>query len=299
MTYLIFGIISNTLIFLAFRSYTIFKIDNLQAIVVNYYVCVITGLIFIGEPDVFLTVDFGASWSWLALFMGLLLVIGFYAASLTSQLLGVSVTSISSKMSMVFPILFSLIFMKIESKSFSVVNYSGMALAVFSIYLSSIKKTTDGNQNGTKLYLLFLPFVVFAVGGMIDICLNYSNHKLLTDENEKVFPILLFACAALIGTSFLIFQKKKIEVKNIVGGIYLGIPNYFALFFVLKALTVFQNNGAVFFPIYNVGIILLSSFTAMIIFKEKLSKINFVGLILAVLSLIFVSYQEIIEYFDK
>lgn len=299
MTYLIFGIISNTLLFLAFRSYTIFKIDNLQAIVVNYYVCVITGLIFIGEPTILLTVDFGASWSWFALLMGLLLVIGFYAASLTTQLLGISVTSVSSKMSMVFPILFSLIYMKIESKSFSVVNYSGMVLAVISIYLSSIRKTSAGDRKGSKLYLLILPFVVFAVGGMIDICINYSNHKLLTGENEKVFPVLLFACAALIGTFFLIFQKKKFELKNIVGGIYLGIPNYFALFFVLKALTVFQNNGAVFFPIYNVGIILLSSFTAMIIFKEKLSKINFLGLGLSVVSLFFLSYQEIIAYFGR
>ena len=122
MIYLILGIVANVLLFLAVRSYSIFKIDNLQAIVVNYYVCVVTGLIFIGKPTILLSVDFGAPWSWVALFMGLLLVAGFYAASLTAQLLGVSVTSVASKMSMVFPILFSLFFMNIESKSFSILN---------------------------------------------------------------------------------------------------------------------------------------------------------------------------------
>ncbi len=294
---MILGIVANVLLFLAFRSYAIFKIDNLQAIVVNYYVCVITGLIFIGKPMLLFSVDFGASWSWFALFMGVLLIIGFYAASLTSQLLGVSVASIASKMSMVFPILFSLFFLKIESKSFSMLNYAGMALAVGAIYLSSFRKASKSDLKLKKKYLLFLPFIVFIVGGLIDVGINYSNHSLVTADNEEVFPIFLFASTAFVGTIILLFQKKKFEMKSLYGGLYLGIPNYFALFLVYKALTVFQNNGAVFFPIYNVGIILLSSFAAMILFKEKLSKINFIGLGLSVLALFFLSYQEIIKYF--
>lgn len=299
MIYLILGIVANVLLFLAIRSYSIFKIDNLQAIVVNYYVCVVTGLIFIGKPTILLSVDFGSSWSWVALFMGLLLVAGFYAASLTAQLLGVAVTSVASKMSMVFPILFSLFFMNIDSKSFSILNYTGMALAVFSIYLSSIRKKDKSDVGVSNKYLLLLPFGFFVIAGLIDTLINYSNHYLITTENEEVFPIFLFASAAFVGTIALFFQKKKFEWKSLIGGIYLGIPNYFAVYLVLKALTVFQNNGAVFFPVYNVGIILFSSLAAIIIFKERLSKINFLGLGLSILALYFLSYQEITEYFIK
>ncbi len=299
MIYVILGIVANVLLFLAVRSFSIFKIDSLQAIVVNYYVCVVTGLIFIGKPTILLDVDFGASWSWFALFIGLLLVAGFYVTALTAQLLGVTVASVASKMSMVFPILFSLFFMKIESKSFSFLNYSGMALAVFSIYLSSIRKGDKSDLKVSRKYLLLLPFAVFIIGGLIDTLINYSNQYLVTTENEDVFPISLFASAAFIGTIALFFQRKKLEWKNIIGGIYLGIPTYFAVYLVFKALTVFQNNGAVFFPIYNVGIILLSSFAAMILFKERLSKINFLGLGLSVIALFFLSYQEIIHYFTK
>lgn len=298
MIYLILGVIANATLFLAFRSFSIFKIDNLQAIVVNYFVCVITGLIFIGNPEALLTVDFSTSWGWIAIFIGLLLVVGFYAASLTSQLLGVSVTSVASKMSMVFPVLFSLFFMQIDSKSFTFLNYSGMLLALISIYLGSLRESADKKVAHSKKYLLILPFIVFLAGGLIDVSLNYSNHKLLNAENEKIFPIFLFAAAAFIGLIMFFFQKGKFQFKSLIGGIYLGIPNYFSLYFVLKALTAFENNGAVFFPIYNVGIIMLSSFTAMIIFKEKLSKINFLGLGLSVLALFLLSYQEIIEYFS-
>ncbi len=298
MVYLVLSIIANVLIFLAFRSFPMFKIDNIQAIVFNYIVCVLTGILFNGNPSILVSIDLSADWSWFALIIGSLLIIGFYAASLTAQMLGVTITAVASKMSMVFPILFSLFFMKINSKDFTFLNYSGMVLALISIYLGSIRKSTKPKVQIPNKLLWLLPFAVFVAGGFIDISINYSNYTFINPENEEIFPILLFACAALIGIIILALKKKKIILKNVLGGIYLGIPNYFALYFVFKALTVFQNNGAVFYPIYNLGIILLSSVSAMILYKEKLSKINFVGLGFSILALFLLSYQEIYEYFS-
>lgn len=297
MFYLIAGICANVLIFLAFRTFSIFKIDNLQAIVVNYFVCVITGIIFIGKPDILLSIDLTATWTWFAMFIGLMLVIGFYSASITAQTMGVSITSVASKMSMVFPVLFSLFFMKIESKDFSFFNYLGMFLAILAIYLGSLREGAIKKSDLSKLWMFLWPFTVFVAGGLIDISINYSNYKLINQQNEEVFAITLFGGAAIIGSVLLLFQKRKLELKSLAGGLYLGIPNYFSLFLVLKALTAFDNNGAVFYPIYNVGIIMLSSFLAMILFREKLSNLNFLGLGISVLALFLLSHQEIIDYF--
>lgn len=297
MLYLILGVVCNGLLFLAFRSYSIFKIDNMQAIVVNYIVCVITGVLFIGKPDIFSTVDLASSWSWVAIIIGILLISGFYVSALTAQKAGVSITSVASKMSMIFPILFSLFVLKIDNKDFSFLNYVGMFLAALSIYLGSLRQNT-GAEKITNAKMWMLPFSVFVIGGLIDIFINYSNHALITTENEEVFPILLFAFAAVSGLIVLLIQRPKVRFKNVIGGIYLGIPNYFSIYFVFKALTIFQNNGAVFFPIYNVGIILLSSFAAMLIFKEKLSSTNFLGLGLSILALFLLSYQDIITFFS-
>ena len=296
MVYLFLGIFANALIFLAFRAFPIFKIHNLQAIVVNYVVCVITGIMYTGSPSILFSVDYASPTGLIAGVMGILFIAGFYSASLTSQLIGVSVTSVASKMSLVIPVLFSLFFMKIESKDFSFLNYTGIILAVVSIYLASIRKESTKNSTG---YLLLLPFAVFAFGGAIDTLINYSNHVYLTTENQESFPIILFAFAAAIGIIILIIQKRKLEIKNLLGGICLGIPNFFALLFIFKALSVFENNGAVFFPIYNVGIIIASTLGAMIIFKEKLNKINYLGLTLSMIALYLLSYQEIIEYFSS
>lgn len=297
MFYLIAGIVANVLIFLAFRTFPIYKIDNLQAIVVNYFVCVITGLIFIDNLESLRSIDLTATWSWVAVFIGFLLVLGFYVATITAQQMGVSITSVASKMSMVFPILFSLLILKVDSKEFSIFNYLGMILAVLSIYLGSLRSGSKEVMKLSKASMFLLPFGVFVAGGLIDIGINYSNHVLINVDNQEVFPIVLFGGAAIIGSFLLIFQKKKFERRSLIGGLYLGIFNFLSLYFVLKALTAFQNNGAVFYPIYNVGIILLSSILAIIIFREKLSKVNVVGLALSVLALFLLSYQEIIAYF--
>lgn len=295
MIYLVLGIAANAILFLAFRSFTIFRIDNLQAIVVNYIVCVITGILFIGRVDVFWQLDLSAAWFWVAILLGLLLVAGFYVASLTSQQLGVSVTSVSSKMSLAFPVIFSLLVLKVATKDFSWLNYSGIALALAAIYLSSIREGFS-QQLAAGKSKLWLPFSVFLFGGLIDILINYSNHSLLKPENIDAFTIMLFVSAAFFGAIALLLRQSPWRWRSVAGGIYLGIPNYFSLFFVLKALSAFQNNGAVFYPIYNVGIILLSTVLAVLIFKEKLLMINLVGLALSALALFLLSYQEIIEY---
>lgn len=297
MIYLILGIFANAFIFLAFRAFPLFKIDNLQAIVVNYIVCVITGILYTGTPSVIIDIDYFSPLGFLSFTMGFLLIGGFYTASLTSQQIGVSVASVASKMSMVVPILFSLFFMKIESKYFSILNYCGIILAVFSIYLASTKSTEINRSSVKKSHFILLPFAVFMFGGAIDTIINISNHKYLTPATQNIFPIILFAFSAAIGIVFLIFKKEKLKLKNVIAGICLGIPNFFALLSIFKALTVFQNNGAVFFPIYNVGIILVSTIFAILIFREKLSRINYLGLGLSILALFLLSHQEIIEYF--
>lgn len=299
MHYLILGILANALLFLAFRAFPLFKIDNLEAIVFNYITCVITGILYTGSPSSILAFDLVSPIGWIAIIMGVLFMAGFYSASLSAQLAGVSVTSVASKMSMVIPILFSLFFMKIESKDFSFLNYGGIILAILSIYLASIRKRSGGNLGKMKGYLLVLPFAVFVFGGAIDTLINFSNHTYLAPENQDTFPILLFACAAVIGIIILIVKRRKPELKNIIGGICLGIPNFFALLFAFKSLSVFENNGAVFFPIYNVGIIMASTVGAIILFRERLSRINYLGLGLSVLALYLLSYQEIFEYFSN
>ena len=93
-----------------------------------------------------------------------------------------------------------------------------------------------------------------------------------------------------MGTIALIFGiflgKQKLAFKNVLGGLILGIPNYGSIYFLLKTLNNENWDSSIVFPVNNIGIVCLSVLFALLIFKEKLSKANYLGLTLAILSIV-------------
>lgn len=299
MLYLFISILLNVAVFMAFRLFSLFDVRTLPAIVVNYFVCVVTGLVFLGNlknlPPLF---SFENQWLYFALLLGLLFIITFNMMAVTTQRLGVTISSIAAKMSLAVPVIFSLFVFQIESKSFTFFNYLGLLLAFLSIYLSSLKKKEEENPLAPKNWLLILlPLGVFISSGIIDTLINYTSYTYLSDAEAGIFPLVIFLVAGVAGVAMQLVSKQKTGVKEWIGGIGLGIPNYFSIYFIVKALAAFQNNGAFFYPLLNISIILLSSLFAILFFKEKLLVVNKIGLVLAVMAILLISYQEIINYF--
>jgi len=76
-------------------------------------------------------------------------------------------------------------------------------------------------------------------------------------------------------------------LRNILGGLILGLLNFNATYFIILALH--QIESSVVFPIYNSGVIALSAIIGFVAFKEKLSIINWIGLIIAIIAIILIS----------
>jgi len=215
----------------------------------------------------------------------------------TTQKFNVTVAAISSKMSMVIPVIFSLYIFKLDVSRFNAINFIGIIMALISIVLCSMK--SEGKKIVLKSkYLFFIPVLVFFATGTIDTSINYINAYLIDHSQKLIIPIVIFTAAFLAGAFILLLRKAKIRVKDILGGIYLGIPNYFSIYFLLLALSHFNNNGAVVYPILNVGIIVISSMAAFFIFHERLHKSNIIGMLFAITAIFLISYQDIIVYFS-
>jgi len=58
-------------------------------------------------------------------------------------------------------------------------------------------------------------------------------------------------------------------------------------------LNAFGGQGALVYPLYNIGVILGTAGVGLLFFQEKLAKWNRWGLVLAVLALVLISYQAI------
>ncbi len=292
MIYLILCIAANVGIFTCFRAFKHFGINTFQAIVFNYLFCVVTGVLFAGISVFDGILERGNEWLPYAAGLGLIFIGTFYLMARTTQVFSMTVSSIASKMSLVIPVLFSLLILNIQSKEYTPWNYLGMACALLAIMASSYKPgKADLHSSHVVNYLL--PISVFVLGGIIDSTINFVSYRFLSDSEEAVFPIFIFLSAGSIGMLFLLMQRKKIALKSILGGAVLGVVNYFSVYYLVRSLSVFSHDGALVYPLINVGIILVATGVSALFFMEKFSRINLAGIVLAILAIFLLSHQEV------
>ena len=254
-------------------------------------------MIFLNDPQNVFHIKIDLPWVWIALGLGVIFISTFYLMALTTQKYSITVSSIAAKMSLVSPVLVSLFILNVESKSYSLFNYVGIVVAFPAIIMCSLKGWSKSSRSPVTSTIL-LPVSVFIFGGVIDSSINFTNHTYLTSKTEPIFPIVIFSSASFIGLCLVVLGKERITLKNIAGGVILGVINYFSIYFLLRALTYFNNDGAILYPLLNIGIILLSAIVSVLFFHEKLSALNKIGILLALLAIALISYQELTVVFN-
>jgi drug/metabolite transporter (DMT)-like permease len=285
MIALALSVLSSTLIFVVFKLYDVYKVQTLYAIVMNYIVACATGF-FLYDGSVEFGQLFNTSWFWGPILMGMLFITIFNLMAKTAQVSGVSVASVATKMSLVIPVIFGI---WLYNESLSWIQVVGIALALVAVYLSSLKeKHIVINRKD-----LLLPFLVFLGSGIIDTSIKYFEELHLTDAEVPIFSSMVFGCAALSGLIFIGIRSKKTPVKanfrNVLGGIALGVPNYFSIYFLIIALRSDMLSSAAIFTLNNVAIVMASTLVGILLFKERLTLKNWGGVALAVLSIVLVA----------
>ncbi|WP_299902257.1 EamA family transporter [uncultured Aquimarina sp.] len=288
MIYLLLSILSSSWILITFKLFSKYKVDTLQAIVVNYIVASISGFIAYQKTiEVSKIAEF--SWFYTTIILGLVFILVFNLMAITTQKNGLSVAAVASKMSVAIPVIFGILVYK-ESTGF--LKISGILIALIAVYLTSVKNTSGIS---IKTQNLIFPLLVFLGGGIIDTSLKFMEKNHVTEEETALFSACIFGSAAVIGIctlSYKLFKKTlKIARKNIIAGICLGIPNYFSIYFLIQALRNDTLDSSTVFIINNVAILLLSTIVGVLFFKEKLIQKNWLGIILAIISILLVTYS--------
>lgn len=284
MIFLLLSILFSTGLFVIFKYFGIYKIDVLKAIFVNYIVAFSMGFFF-AERQIPISEIYLEPWFSGALFLGALFVSIFFVMAMTAQKNGVSVTSIAGKMSVVVPIFFGII---LYNESVTFLKIVGIIMALIAVYLSSVKEEKS-EKNGT----LLLPILLFIGSGTIDTLLKYIQENYVSDEDVSIFSGSLFGIAGVFAFFILVIKTiKKREAfgyKNIIAGIILGIPNYYSIIFLIKALQNKNFESSTLFTINNVAIVVVSTLVGLFFFKEKFSIKNRIGVAMAILGIILVT----------
>ena len=109
MIYLLLSVLSSSFIFVMFKLFKRFDINTMQAIVINYFIACLVGFFgFIKETDISLIP--GKPWFFGIIFLGILFIVVFNLAAITTQRSGLSVVSVATKMSVAIPVLFGIIY---------------------------------------------------------------------------------------------------------------------------------------------------------------------------------------------
>jgi drug/metabolite transporter (DMT)-like permease len=284
--YLLLSIFFNAILFVIIKSFAKFNIDTLQALVVNYLVAFLVGVLFL-DNQTFSSSIFNQEWIIGSVFLGFLFIGTFYATAITSQKNGLSVASVASKMSVVIPILSGVLLFQEVLNS---IKIGGIILALIAVYFTSKKEKGEVQSFGNLLF----PTLVFVGAGTIDASLKYLQSHYLPENQVGIFSTVTFLFAFIVGIFLIgykiIFQQTKIKGRNVLGGIILGIPNYFSLFYLIKMLEAKAFQSATLFTINNIAIVILTSLVGMLFFKEKLNARNIFGILLALLAIFLVTY---------
>jgi len=283
MHFLILCILSSTGIFFTFKNIGRLGIPSYPVIVINYLVASLLAA-FLVAGDLRLTEILHADWLILSVLIGVFFILMFFVIAVSTERTGITVTTVASKMSVVIPITFSILIDR--NDTLSPVKAAGILLALTGVLFTVWKPT----ELKGKKDAFFIPVVLFLGMGAVDALVKYSQHNYVPDENSALFTSVLFAFSFLTGLIlYLPVRKSFRELGNRkiwFWGIFLGLVNFGSIYFILRALNFKSVSGtgidsSIVFGINNIGIVTLSVLLGSLLFREKMYRINWLGILLS------------------
>ena len=287
MLSIILTIVAFNILIVIFKMFAKLNVDNLQALIVNYFVAGFCGLYF-SEIEFNLSYILNAPWIYHAAIIGVLFITTFNLYAQGTQKVGIAITTIANKLSLFIPVAIALIIY--PNEKITLLKTIGFILAVVGIYLSSTK---NKKLSFDKKYL-WLIIIVFVGQGIADTIFNHAQQTVVNDTDKGLFFMSLLLIAGISGILIIagksFKQKPQFKLKNLIGGIALGLPNFASLIFFFNALESSGLEASQVFPVISMGVVVVSALVGLVLFKEKLTTSNWTGLAFAVLSIFIITF---------
>ncbi len=283
MIFIVLSILSSAAIYVIFKFLDRFKITTFNVIIINYITATTLGIL-LTKTNTDIYPIFKNAWFPYSIIIGILFIMMFVVIAKSSQVVGIVITTVSNKMSVIIPIAVSIIIDPLDVLT----NFkaAGIILAILAVFLSVYRKRKVEFDPRN----IYLPIILFLGMGLVNSIVKYAQQYHVADDILPLFTVILFTMAAIAGLITKILRKtpfnELIQTKTLLWGIVLGISNYGSIYFLIKALNHKNSlgntlDGSIVFGINNLGVIALSVIIGLIVFKEKFLKINWIGIIIS------------------
>jgi drug/metabolite transporter (DMT)-like permease len=282
MLFLILSILCSVTVGVLFKTTRSFTSNTLQIIASNYLVALAL-CYFSFIPDLS-NVGTKAPWGIYGT-IGILLPSLFLFLAASIKYMGIVKTDAAQRLSLFIPILAAWLFFKEEFNAYKV----AAILVAFPALVLLLGKKLDNSENKWGY-----PAAVLLGFGIIDVL--FKQIAIATNLPFTTSLFLIFGIAltvTLLAVAYeIVFKRTKINFKNILFGCLVGVFNFGNILFYLKAHQAFAKNPSTVFAGMNIGVLIIGSLVGLFVFKEKLSKINFAGLFLALIAVVLIVISQ-------
>ncbi|AOM79897.1 DMT family transporter [Pedobacter steynii] len=284
MIFLIISICCSVTVAVLLKLARRYKINVLQAVTWNYLFAIGLSCFFFKPSLKELT---SAPLSPVYLGLGVLLPLIFWFLAASVRNIGIVKTDIAQRLSLFISIVAAYF---LFGDHFNTLKILGLILGFMAIVLTLYRKTKSSATAGNWIY----PVLVFVGFGAIDILFKQVSQIKVIPYTSSL--ILIFGLSFLISLGAILYlsavKKQKLQLINFICGCILGFFNFGNILFYLKAHQVMAKNPSTVFAAMNIGVIILGSLIGILVFKEKMTKLNYIGLVLALIAIILIRLSQ-------
>jgi drug/metabolite transporter (DMT)-like permease len=283
MLFLVLSIICSVSVGIIFKVARRHNISTGQVVGWNYVFALLLCYIFFDvTPQL---THFTAHWPIYVPLMFLLPSV-FLMMALSIRHVGIVRTDAAQRMSLFIPILAAWLIFQEKFNDFKI---TGLCIAFPALALILSKKADKPAKEWQYPILVLLGY------GLVD---TLFKQVVVLKEPPYTTSLFILFCGALtitVGAVLyeIIFLKKKLQLMNFAYGMLVGIFNFGNILFYMKAHKVFAENPSTVFAAMNIGVIVLGSLTGVLVFKEKLSLKNYLGIVLALAAIVIIALSQL------
>jgi drug/metabolite transporter (DMT)-like permease len=322
------SILLSTGLFAVFKFIGKRGLEQFPIIIINYITCFVLGNLVLGERHLLRLQTLSTEGFLPLVSLGILFVGTFFLMAKSTNESGAAASSMASKMSMIIPIIASVLFW---GETISIQMILGIVLAIASVYIISrvgqeVKVGQEvGPSHPPKKFNVIL-ILVFLGSGTVDTLLNVFKQLNYNQFDNEQKAALTFGGAMVAGLLVWMLKPKtkpktklrmgavdagsspinkeeaskenqlvksdaasKLNGLTLFSGIVLGTINFYSVVALYAALDAFKENTAVMFSMNNVGVVVFSTVVGWLFGERPVARV-FWGMGLAILSIIVLAF---------
>ncbi|GAB2539044.1 EamA family transporter [Rhodanobacter koreensis] len=283
MIYVLLSVVCSVLVSVLLKLARRFGIDIGQAIAWNYVVAsALTALVL--QPS--LTALRGPGAPWPALVgLGVLLPTIFLALGASVRHAGIVRSDAAQRLSLLISLLAAF---ALFGEQLSGLKAAGIVLGLLALLCMVWRKEHGSADSGSAGWLY--PLLVLVGFGTIDILFK---RVALAGVPLGASLQAMFALALPVAFALQLWRRlhgdTRFTMRSALGGAALGLANFGNILFYLRGHRALPQHPALVFASMNIGVVALGALVGVLVFRERLSRLNFGGVLLALLAIVMIA----------